>query len=443
MAGVSARRLASSARRLVHRDIARDTAWALALQLLTIVVSLLSFTLLGRRLGPEFVGTYAGIYAMLGPLIGLSYGCKLLYLQITKDDQRDLAVVAGRCIGLLLVAGVVLVGVVLAIAPFVVEGVALWTIAALAAMELLGHVVGGVVAAYVWTMDGFVASARIEMTQAVSRVIPVVALAAVDRLTLGTLAIASFAVTAAWLAVLFPWVDRRYGATLRPRRPSFALARSSATFSVGITATGLQNDADKGFMNANNHVLDTGYYSAAYRIVQMGFLPVTALIGSSHRRFLEPDGGVLGAHRRRAMRFALPVVAYSTVVAAALWLVAPAVPLLLGDAFEPSVTMLRWLVLFLPLRASWGIAINALLGLDRPGLRTLVLVVSAMLSLSLYAILIPEHSWAGAVVATVVSELTLAVLCWTLVVVAQRRRDRDLRRHPGQIDDRAVEEAVT
>ena len=53
------------ARGLLKHDVAKDTAWGTGLQLLSLVASLATFTLLGRRLGPVFVGTYAGIYAVL------------------------------------------------------------------------------------------------------------------------------------------------------------------------------------------------------------------------------------------------------------------------------------------------------------------------------------------------------------------------------------------
>jgi len=418
--------LGSAARRLARGDLAKDTAWALGQQLLTIVLSLATFTVLGRQLGPEFVGTYAGIYAILGPLIGLSTGCKLLYLQITKDGSSDLDRDADRCIGLVLLAGVVLVALVAAISPVVTRGVALRIVLALAAMELLGQVVSGVVTAYVWTVDGFVPCCRLEMLQACTRFVPVAALASVDALSLGNIAAAMIVVTTLWTAGLFWWVHHRYGVLLRPRWPNVVLARRSGLFSIGITASGVQNDSDKAVLNANRFVVDAGHYAAAYRIVQMGFLPVMALAGSSHRRFLAPDEGIPGTHVRRAVRYAVPAVLYALAVSAVLWLLAPYVDVLLGDDFGPSVTMLRWLTLFLPLRASWTVALNALLGLDRPGLRSGLLVCSAVVSIGLYVVLIPRWSWGGAVAGTVVSEAVLAVLCWTAVVRVQRRRDRHL-----------------
>jgi O-antigen/teichoic acid export membrane protein len=190
----------------------------------------------------------------------------------------------------------------------------------------------------------------------------------------------------------------------------------------------LQNDSDKAFLNGHGFVIDAGFYSAAYRIVQMGLLPVVALTGSTHRRFLEDDADVPGTHIRRAVRFALPAISYSVLVAAVLWCLAPYLHFLLGDDFGPSVGMLRWLVLFLPLRASWTVALNALLGLDRPGLRTVVLIISAVISITLYAILVPLYSWKGAVIGTIASELLLAALCWMMVVTVQRSRDRTIDR---------------
>ena len=109
-----------------------------------------------------------------------------------------------------------------------------------------------------------------------------------------------------------------------------------------------------------------------------------------------------------------------------LWVFAPYLHYLIGNDFGPSVGMLRWLVLFLPLRASWTVAVNALLGLDRAGLRMIVLILSAVLSITMYAALVPAHSWKGAVIGTIISELVLALVCWTLVFMVQRSRDRTI-----------------
>ena len=55
-------------RHLRADGMARDTVWATGLEGLSLSVTLLSFSLLGKELGPEGFGAYASMYAIIGIL---------------------------------------------------------------------------------------------------------------------------------------------------------------------------------------------------------------------------------------------------------------------------------------------------------------------------------------------------------------------------------------
>ena len=116
----------------------------------------------------------------------------------------------------------------------------------------------------------------------------------------------------------------------------------------------------------------------------------------------------------------------SVVLAVGLWIAAPSLLWLVGDEFEESVSIIRWLALFLPLRSLSQAPLNGLLGLGRIKPRLVALLTASATSLIAYLVLIPYHSWKGAVMGTIGSEVVLIVLGWGLLVVYQRRHDRSL-----------------
>ena len=107
-------------------------------------------------------------------------------------------------------------------------------------------------------------------------------------------------------------------------------------------------------------------------------------------------------------------------------LTAPVLPLLVGDEFDGSVEMIRWLVLWLPFKTVAQPPLAGLLGLGRLGVRLVILCATAGLSMALYLILIPDMGWEGAVIGTVVAEAALAALGGMALVWAQGKRDAEL-----------------
>ena len=188
----------------------------------------------------------------------------------------------------------------------------------------------------------------------------------------------------------------------------------------------LGNEGDKLVLAANGLVVETGLYAAAYRIVQFGLLPVGSVIQATHARFLEHEEGLRRQHLDRALRYASLGAAYGVVFAIGISLVAPLLPVVLGDEFEESVTIVRWLSPIVLLRAVGSCSINGLMGLSKVTLRTVLLAINAAMAMVLYIVLIPRYGWEGAAIGTLVGEVLSVVMTWTALVVCQRAADREL-----------------
>ncbi|MFV2039181.1 MAG: lipopolysaccharide biosynthesis protein, partial [Acidimicrobiales bacterium] len=192
----------------------------------------------------------------------------------------------------------------------------------------------------------------------------------------------------------------------------------------------LQTDGDKLLLASYGQTVATGLYAAAYRVVQLGLLPITAIVGATHHRFLENHPDERGEHLGRALVLSRLALVYGVVVGVGLVLVAPLLPWLVGSEFDESVEIVRWLAPLVVIRGLAIFPLNGLMGLGRTRLRTGLLLVSSIFSVGIYIWLIPQHSWRGAAVGTLAGEAALAAAASTFLVLLQRRHDAALDTPP-------------
>jgi O-antigen/teichoic acid export membrane protein len=185
---------------------------------------------------------------------------------------------------------------------------------------------------------------------------------------------------------------------------------------------------------------ETGLYAAAYRIVQLGLLPVGVLFGVSHQRFLNHQEGEKNQHLRRSVKFAGVTAAYGLLFAIFVVIIAPVLPRLVGEDFRGSVQMVRWLAPLVLLRSLAIFPSNGLMGLGKTFLRSMLLVFTAAVSMVLYIVLIPIMNWKGAVLGTMIGEALLAVLAWGFLLYHQRAdNERISRAELGAMEHTAID----
>ena len=142
-------------RRLASSPVAGETYWALALDALNLFIMLLSFTLLGKQLGPAGFGNYAAMYAVIGVLNGLvSTGTSLNVVQLLVRDRLDLQFVLRASLGLVGLLGLLAVVVGTAVAHLTVPGLTVPVLLSFMVAELLGAAVAGGASAVILRDDG-------------------------------------------------------------------------------------------------------------------------------------------------------------------------------------------------------------------------------------------------------------------------------------------------
>jgi O-antigen/teichoic acid export membrane protein len=165
----------------------------------------------------------------------------------------------------------------------------------------------------------------------------------------------------------------------------------------------------------------TGVYGAAYRLIDVSFVPVSSLLAASYPSFFRAGADGITACLTYAKPLLLRSVAYSVLVCAFLLLSAGAVPHILGPEYARTTEALRWLAVLPILKAFHYFFSNALTGAGYQGLRTSVQVAVALFNVAVNLWIIPLYSWRGAAWSSIASDALLAFGVGMTVFVLSRR----------------------
>lgn len=413
--------------------IVRDTGWVGASEVVTLLTGLVTLQVLIVGLGPVSYGRYAAVAALAAILTTLSsVWVVLLLLQHTMQDGLSVPDAFAVSLGLAVPAAGVSLVVGVCLGPFLIPTLSLPTIAAFVAADLLSGVFFMVSAAAVQAADGLPAATRVRLLALLTRFVAVLGVGVSGRPSLPLLAACLLAGNAAVGLLVFLRVTRRLGLPRLPRRTRLVHVRQGLPYAGVLASLAVQEDSDKIFLARLADPVDAGLYAAAYKVVQLGFIPVRALVGSSHPRFLVDTAGVRNEHLRRALTYTAPAAAYGVVATLGIVVLAPVIPTVFGSEYDGTLPLLMGLAPLVLLRTLSLFPLNALLGLSRYRLRFLAILGSTLLNLALNAVLIDALSVTGAVLSTLITEVALVVIVWSCVVAAQRRHDKVPVPAPGQ-----------
>ena len=392
-------------RRRVPR-LAHETSWSLVNEGAALVAAVMSFTLLGIELGPDTYGAFLAVSAIIAPLSAFSSSGVFLtvldHLKRSRDPSID---VVRSCLGLAVIIGFAGSVVAVTIVALFVQGIDLATALLLCVGELVFGSLSNSLLGVIQVEKGFIRVVKTRVSYHAARIVMLMVLWQTDNLRLLPYSIAQTVMLVAYCVVTSCIVRNHFQRVRIIGALRWHDFRSIMTYAAGLSASGVQNDGDKFALNRHGFGADAGRYGFSYRLVQIGLLPVTALLSVTHVSFLDPATNIKPAERAiRLAKMASIYVAFITIV---MWFAAPLVPQLLGDDYANTDQIIRWLLPLIFLRGIGTFAMNGLLGLDRNGLRTRLLIANAVLAVILYAVLIPDHSWQGAAVATNISELSL------------------------------------
>jgi O-antigen/teichoic acid export membrane protein len=413
-----------SLRHLLKSRLACNAGWMLVGQGFKALIQVLYFTIIARSLGPQNYGAFVGVVGLVSIVSPFaSMGSGYLLIKNVARDQGQFRKNWGSALLTILSSASILFGVVTLVSRFLLPAsIPIRLVMMVAAADLFGTSISDNCG------HAFVAFERMKWTAWISVLLSALRLAAAIILRAihahptasqwGELYLVSTSI-AMLLALLLVIV--------KLGTPTFGFSRSVAEiregfyFSVMQSAQTIYNDIDKAMLARLGTLEATGIYGAAYRIVDVSFTPVAAVLTAAFPKFFRVGAGGMSATLRYVKPLIFRATGYAALVALGLWISAQIVPLILGQEYRLTVEALRWLAVLPLLKTVHSFLADALTGAGYQALRTAVSAGVAVFNVLLNIWIIPAYSWRGASWSSIASDALLICAIGTAVFVLSRR----------------------
>jgi O-antigen/teichoic acid export membrane protein len=434
---------AEGAAALGHGLLARNTAWMTVGQGSRVFLGAAYFVVIARALHADGLGAFAGavaLVALAAPFASLGAG-NLLIKHVARDP-RHFRRYWGGALSTTIISGVVLGLVVMAGAHLVLPT----TIP----FEVIGCVVGAdLLFSRILDISGqaYQAHERLARTAQFPLLISVLRLFAAGAFTVigdptpGRWALwylGSSAVSAI-ISVVITW--RELGRPANVIGYPVRELREGMYFATSLSAQNIYNDIDKSMLARLSTLEATGIYSAAYRLIDVSFVPVRSLLAAAYPRFFQQGVRGVRASLKVAVQLLPVATSYATVAGVALFLAAPILPRLLGADYQASVEATRLLAILPLLKSVHYFAADTLTGAGYQGRRTVAQVIVAAVNIGINIPLIAHASWRGAAWSSIASDGLLAVMLWTIVWATCRHEDQNPTRADATVGAAATRAA--
>jgi O-antigen/teichoic acid export membrane protein len=409
---------------LFGRPLVRNTVWMLAGQGLRLVIQALYFVEIARSLGATNYGAFIGVVALVGIVFPFgSLGSGNLLIKNVARDKTFFPSYWGRALATTAATSSVLLFVVLLVSRFVLPpAIPFILVLLVAGADLFGLNVITICAQAFQAFERLNWTATINALISAGRLVGAILLISVrahpSALQWGYLYFGSTAVVAT-IAISLVWA--------KLGRPRLGASRSRSEmregffFSTSLSAQTIYNDIDKTMLARLSTLDATGIYGAAYRIIDVSFVPVSALLYSAYPNFFRAGIGGVSASFRYARPLLVRTLGYSTFICAALLICAGVVPHILGPEYARTAEAIRWLAPLPVLRGVHYFLSDSLTGAGHQGLRAGIQASIALFNVLINLWLIPAYSWRGAAWSSIVSDALLVCAAGAAVYILARR----------------------
>ncbi len=385
--------------------------WAMLGELLQVLSSGVLFFILARLLTTkeEFgvLGAVIGIARPVGSLFSLG-ATTLLVKRVSQGVDRQQAWGDATAIGIL----GPLIGAALAIAarPLILPSVPPLVFALLLVGQLSFLYLTELAVMFAVGLRQLRFMVIIRAIVAVSRFSFLIAFAVFAQHTIAVWAWFSFGsfVVAAVSVIWF--MNRVFGVWLTPRWLKKADVREGLPFAFNGTTEGLLDASDRPMLLSYGRGEDAGLYTVGGRLVQLTYLPLISVMRAGDADVFQAGAKGVRSALRATKKLFPPVVGLGCLASAGLWVFGPAIPLLLGEKWEDTILIARWLSFLPPLRALQYLLGNVLNATGLQTQRMYMTLVSAVTNVGLNLWFLRSGGWRTAVITTMVGEALLTLL---------------------------------
>jgi O-antigen/teichoic acid export membrane protein len=403
--------------------LVQNAAWLFAGQGLSFVVQGFYFVVLARLLGTKQYGLLAGAFALVGIVGQYSpLGSGILFLRYVSADRSRFRLYWGNILISVLVLGSLLVLVLTLSGRWLVGAETVPLLLPVAIAECLFQQLGTCAGQVFQTFEQMKFSAGLTLLSSVSRCLLAIAMLTVmGRATAWQWAIGSLSVSCLAACIAIGIVTRRFGLPLFS--PSLWIKRAveGFVFAISGSTTVVYNDVDKVVLAHYGMDRANGIYSMAYRVVNIGAMPIQSIVGAALPRFFREGAKGISATVPMARALLRRTAGLGILVSVGMFVCAPIIPLLAGKSFAESVTALRWLCLIPFFRCFHLSAGDAIAGAGHQKFRLVSQSIAAAGNLLMNLYLVPRYSWHGAAWASLATDGALGAMNWLALFLLAKR----------------------
>ncbi len=407
----------------IKSKLARNTLWMSMGQGLRLVVQAAFFAVIARSLGASNYGSFVGVAALVGILYPYgALGSGNLLVQAVARDKRMFGAAWGNALATIAVFSTLLVAVAtLASRVALPHTIPVRLVLVVALADIPGQGLITLASQAFQAFEQLHWTALITLLISVNRLIGALLLVFLHHhptaLEWGCVYLCCTAVTASVASTL---VYFHLGAPHFESPKSARALWNGFHFSISMSAQTVYNDIDKAMLARFSTLSATGIYGAAYRLIDVSFAPVLALLYSAYPRFFREGSAGVASSFSYAKPLLLRAVGYGLAIAGGILLCAGIVPYVLGREFVQSAAALRWLCPLPFLKAAHYFLSDTLTGAGYQGLRSAIQTGVAGFNVLINLWLIPRYSWLGAAWSSIASDLLLAVSVGMAVYILSR-----------------------
>jgi O-antigen/teichoic acid export membrane protein len=407
--------------------LARNTAWMVLGRGLGLIIQAAYFIEIARSLGVSNYGAFVGVVALVGIVWPFaSVGGSNLLIKNVSRDKNLFPTSWGRALVTTAAFGSLLILAVLLISRFVLPPeIPLLLVLLVAASDILALNVVTIASQAFQAFERLDWTAGLGVLMISSRLAgAVILIAMVPHPTALQWGYSYFCSTAFVAGVSSLIAGKKLGWPRLNWQRSPEEMREGFWFSTAQSAQTIYNDIDKTMLARLGTLDATGIYGAAYRLIDVSFVPVSALLYSAYPNFFRAGANGISSSLQYAKPLILRAVGYSAIVCAGILLCAGCVPYVLGPDYTRTVEALRWLAVLPVLKAMHYFLADTLTGAGYQALRTCIQAGVGAFNILINLWLIPAYSWRGAAWASIASDaLLLCGVAGAVVLLSRQRRN--------------------
>jgi O-antigen/teichoic acid export membrane protein len=384
-----------------------------------LLVSLVSFGLFARGLGPVDYGRIGAAYGLVGLAASLSslpiYQTAIAAGARLVAEARSLRSIGSASIAIATLASVALARLSLSAQSFVFTAVII-------GVEVIVTGLSTIELGLINSTCGYRPVAIIRVVHALARGGLLVGVALIGSISLLSFALLQASSSAVLLVISVVYRRHRHLPTIRHGAVQRKQIGVVGRFAAALGVLSVQNDYDKVALAQFSFDRDLGIYTAAYRVVAIFGVPVEQLIAASfakqvHLAEIDPDH--LVRFSKRSLTIALT---YSACVLGGFLVFGHLILRPLGSQYSATFGMILALTGVVAIRATGGIVSDMLIALGQQAKVLKAITISGVITVATYYATIPFFGWKGAVAGTYVGETVTAVL----VAIAARHAIRSI-----------------